>query len=198
MVKQTALLNNSLAKTNFETNTKALMENIIIRQATTEEVAQLQKIGRQTFWETFAAQNTLANMQEYLDTEFSTQKLTAELANPNSQFYFALSDGHIIGYLKLNMGTAQTELQETNAVEIERIYVLKAFHGKKIGQLLYEKAVQLAREQNADYVWLGVWEENKRAISFYKKNGFVAFDKHLFKLGNDVQTDIMMKLPLQV
>ena len=115
----------------------------------------------------------------------------------NAEFYFAVLDNTIIGYLKLNVGSAQTELQDDKALEIERIYVLKEFHGKKVGQLLYEKAIQIAKQKNVDYVWLGVWEENHRAVRFYKKNGFVPFDKHIFKLGHEEQTDIMMKLPLK-
>jgi ribosomal protein S18 acetylase RimI-like enzyme len=87
-------------------------------------------------------------------------------------------------------------LKDDKALEIERIYVLKDFYGKKVGQLLYEKAIELAKQVKSDYVWLGVWEENQRAISFYKKNGFEEFDKHIFKLGNDEQTDIMMKLQI--
>ena len=98
---------------------------------------------------------------------------------------------------KINFGQSQTELQDDTALEIERIYVLKEFHGKKVGQVLYEKAIEIAKQKNAHYVWLGVWEENPRAISFYKKNGFVEFDKHIFKLGDDEQTDIMMKLKLE-
>ena len=86
--------------------------------------------------------------------------------------------------------------QHENAMEIERIYVLSSFHGKKVGQFLYEHAIQIARDKNVRFVWLGVWEENPRAIQFYKKNGFVEFDKHIFKLGDDLQTDIMMKLVL--
>ncbi len=98
--------------------------------------------------------------------------------------------------MKLNFGQSQTELKDDKAIEIERIYVLKEFHGNKVGQILYDKAIEVARQKNADYVWLGVWEENPRAINFYKKNGFVEFDKHIFKLGEDEQTDIMMKLKL--
>ena len=74
--------------------------------------------------------------------------------------------------------------------------MLKTYQGKGVGKLLYEKALYCARQKNADYVWLGVWEENHRAIRFYKKNGFAEFDKHNFKLGDDDQTDIMMKLNL--
>jgi ribosomal protein S18 acetylase RimI-like enzyme len=74
--------------------------------------------------------------------------------------------------------------------------VLNAYLGKKIGQQLYDKAIHIATKMQMEYVWLGVWEENQRALNFYKKNGFVEFDKHIFKLGDDEQTDIMMKLQL--
>ncbi len=62
--------------------------------------------------------------------------------------------------------------------------------------MLYEKAIQIAMNTDVEYVWLGVWEENPRAISFYKKNGFIEFDRHIFRLGNDEQTDLMMRLEL--
>jgi len=170
--------------------------NINVKQVTLSEIDKLQEIGRQTFYETFAGSNTEDDMKKYLDESFSEIKLTTELKDTNSEFYFATLDNKVIGYLKLNFGQSQTELKDDKALEIERIYVPKEFHGKKVGQILYDKALQIARQKNVDYVWLGVWEENLRAISFYKKNGFVEFDKHVFKLGNDVQTDIMMKLNL--
>ena len=173
------------------------MENFSIRIVTLNDIDLLQKIGRQTFFETFSAGNTEEDMKKYLDEKFSIEKLTTELNSKNSVFYFAELDNNIIGYLKLNFGESQTELKDDKALEIERIYVLKEFHGKHVGQLLYEKAMQIARQTNADYVWLGVWDQNPRAINFYKKNGFVEFDKHIFKLGNDEQTDIMMKLQLK-
>jgi diamine N-acetyltransferase len=172
------------------------MENIKIQKVTLNEIALLQKISKESFFETFAASNTEENMKKYLETGFSIEKLTDELTDPNAAFYFAFNDNQVIGYLKLNFGNAQTELKDNNALEIERIYVLKAFHGKKVGQILYDKAIQIAKQANAAYVWLGVWEENPRAIQFYKKNGFVTFDKHIFMLGDDEQIDIMMKLQL--
>ena len=172
------------------------MNNIEIKRATIDDLDQLQKIGRITFSETFSSVNTEENMNKYLNEEFSVQKLSGELQDKHAEFYFALLDGAVIGYLKINFGASQTELKDDKAVEIERIYVLNAFHGKKIGQLLYDKAIQISKEKNAEYVWLGVWEENLKAIRFYTKNGFVVFDKHIFKLGNEEQTDFMMKLSL--
>ena len=172
------------------------MNGIDIQKVTLSDIAQLQKIGRQTFIETFSEANSEENMKNYLQEGFSIEKLTNEINNKNSEFYFATFNNEIIGYLKLNFGDSQTELKDHKALEIERIYVSKEFHGKKVGQFLYDKAIQIAKQKNAEYVWLGVWEENLRAISFYKKNGFVEFDQHIFKLGNDEQTDIMMKLKL--
>ena len=172
------------------------MENITVQKISISDLPALQKIGRQTFYETFAASNTEENITTYLEEGFSEDKLTTELEDQNAEFYFATLDNEVIGYLKLNFGASQTELKDDKALEIERIYVLQEFHGKKVGQILYNKAIEVAKDKKSDYVWLGVWEENPRAISFYKKNGFEEFDKHIFKLGNDEQTDIMMKLKL--
>ncbi|MEC4048688.1 GNAT family N-acetyltransferase [Flavobacterium sp. SUN046] len=172
------------------------MKNIHIEKTTTKDISQLQKIGKQTFYETFSENNTEENMKTYLEEGFSEEKLKTELNDENAEFYFAKINNDVIGYLKLNFGQSQTELKDDKALEIERIYVLKEFHGKKVGQILYDKAIEVAKQKKADYVWLGVWEENPRAINFYKKNGFVEFDKHIFKLGEDEQTDIMMKLKL--
>jgi ribosomal protein S18 acetylase RimI-like enzyme len=170
--------------------------NVKIRKINILDLAQLQEIGISTFAETFAEYNTKEDLDKYLVESFSNEKLSAELNNPDASFYFAEVDNTVIGYLKINFGDAQTELKDNKSVEIERIYVLQAYHGKKIGQLLFNKAIEIAKEHQAHYVWLGVWEENHRALQFYKKNGFVQFDTHIFKLGNDEQTDIMMKLAL--
>jgi ribosomal protein S18 acetylase RimI-like enzyme len=168
-------------------------ENIIIRKGFQCDLLTLQRIGRTTFSETFSDVNTEENMQKYLDEGFSIEKLTDELNNPDSIFYFAELNNKTIGYLKLNVGSSQTELKDIKALEIERIYVLKEFQGRNIGQMLYDKAIQIAMNAKVEYVWLGVWEHNPKAISFYEKNGFIVFDRHIFRLGDDEQTDLMMK-----
>ena len=170
--------------------------NIKIQQINNSHIAALQQIGRQTFSETFAESNSAENIAKYIEEAYSYEKLSAELNNPDSFFYFAMLDEKVIGYLKLNMGGSQTELKDNDAIEIERIYVLKSFQGKKVGQMLFDKAITIAKESQVAYVWLGVWEENKRALQFYTKNGFIEFDQHVFVLGDEAQTDIMMKLEI--
>lgn len=169
---------------------------IEIKRATLKDLVPIQNISKQSFTETFASINTPENIESYLQSSFNTEQLTSEISNPNSPFYLAILDSEPIGYLKLNLGDAQTEILKDNTLEIQRIYVLQAFHGKKIGQILLEEAIKVAQESSVDYIWLGVWEENHRALQFYSKNGFVEFDKHLFILGDDQQTDLLMKLKI--
>ncbi|GAA4465294.1 GNAT family N-acetyltransferase [Nemorincola caseinilytica] len=172
------------------------METIGIRKADIADIDRLQHISRLTFSQAFAADNAEENMQAYLQEAFSTEKLAAELRDPCSVFYFAIRNNDIIGYLKLNFGPSQTDIKDDTALEIERIYVLAEFHGKKVGQLLFEKALEVALQRGARYIWLGVWEHNHKAIAFYSKNGFLPFDEHIFLLGTDPQTDIMMRRDL--
>ena len=169
------------------------MDLITITKADVEHLAIVQQIGRETFFETFAEANTEADMEKYLAENFSNAKISAELDNPESQFFVAWRSEDPVGYMKLNTGHIQTELQDPASLEIERIYVKSAFHGQRVGQLLYDKALEIAGFEQKKYIWLGVWEENLKAIRFYEKNGFVAFDKHIFKFGEDEQTDTMMR-----
>jgi ribosomal protein S18 acetylase RimI-like enzyme len=172
------------------------MDTIEIEKVVVSDVQRLQQIAKQTFQEAFSANNTPENLEKYMEESFSLDKLTSELNDNSSNFYFATCNNDVVGYLKLNFGQSQTDLKDYRALEIERIYVLKEFYGKKAGQLLFKKAVEIAKQANLEYVWLGVWEKNERAINFYKKNGFVEFDVHSFQLGNEEQTDILMKIQL--
>lgn len=169
------------------------MKQTVIRKAAQEDLSVIQSIGRETFFETFAASNTEADMKDYLEKSFHEEKLSAELSHPDSQFFIAWEAQTPIGYLKINWGQAQTELKDDTALEIERIYVRSSHQGQQVGRLLYEKALETAQLLGKSAIWLGVWEENARAIRFYQKNGFVAFDQHRFIVGNDVQTDILMR-----
>ena len=110
-----------------------------------------------------------------------------------STFYFCYCNGQLAGYLKLNVGAAQSDVKDDEALEIERIYILNEFQGKGIGKWLTEQTKQKAKQLKKAYVWLGVWEENKAAIRFYTREGFTKFATHPYPIGNDVQTDWLMK-----
>ncbi|MFT5714675.1 MAG: ribosomal protein S18 acetylase RimI-like enzyme [Flavobacterium sp.] len=173
------------------------MTKIEIRKAYISDLESIQKIAAKTFRETFAVVNTPENIIYYLEENFNKTQLTKELSNAESSFYLATLDQKIIGYLKINFGKAQTEIMNEQALEIQRIYVLQEFHGKKVGQLFIDEVLNIAKLNTVSFIWLGVWEKNHRALGFYRKNNFSVFDEHVFTLGDDKQTDLLMKLETQ-
>lgn len=160
------------------------------------DIEELHALAVETFVDTFAPVNTQEDMDHYVQTSLSKERLLSELADPNSLWFIAKQDNEDVGYVKVNFKDAQTELKSANSMEIERIYVRKKFQGKGFGQVLLTKAIETAADTHVDFVWLGVWEKNFKAIAFYEKNNFIPFDTHAFKLGNDLQTDILMKYEL--
>ncbi|MNW09975.1 Protease synthase and sporulation negative regulatory protein PAI 1 [compost metagenome] len=54
------------------------------------------------------------------------------------------------------------------------------------------KALDIAKDQNKEKIWLGVWEKNENAIKFYEKMNFVQTGTHSFYMGNEEQIDFIM------
>lgn len=172
------------------------MQNITIRKVTIADLEVLLRISKQTFFDAFEAINNPDDFKAYTSVAFTKDKFSSELSNPNSEFYFAVDRDNIIGYIKLNFASAQTEFQDVEALEVERIYVSAAYQGRQIGELLLNHAVDIAHREKVKYVWLGVFENNSHAIRFYERNGFKKFSSHYFMIGNDRQTDWLMKRKL--
>ncbi len=168
------------------------MQELIVTKVLLNQIEDLQIISRHTFAETFAEYNSTVNMANYLEKDLSVQQLTSEFNNPESVFYFVLLNENVIGYLKLNLLNADEMQLTLKGMEIARIYVLNRHHGDGAGQLLFNTAISIAEETHCDYIWLGVWEKNARAIRFYEKNSFEIIGNKKFILGEDVQNDFLM------
>ena len=166
---------------------------LIFKQCTSDDLQALRDFSCRTYHETFASMNTPANMNAYLEQSFHINKLCGELADNNSTFYFFYAGANLAGYLKLNESPAQTDLHDPQSLEIERIYVAKEFQGQGLGGVLLNKAFDTAKRRNKAYVWLGVWEKNTKAVVFYKKNGFYETGTHSFFMGEEEQTDFIMR-----
>lgn len=175
------------------------MENNDLRliKLNSKDLEELVTLSIKTFSNAFEHQNTPENFNHYIKTALNNEKLKEELNNPNSEFYFAKLNNETVGYLKLNYNQAQSDLKEKNGMELERIYVLQGFQGINIGKKLLYFTINQAKQKKLDYVWLGVWDKNLRAIAFYKRNGFEISGSHPFYLGSDQQTDLIMKLNLK-
>lgn len=167
--------------------------SINIRYGTPADAALLAEIGAQAFAETFAADNTPENLAAYLATAFSPSVQAAELVEPLSCFLIAERGETAIGYARLRAGHVPPEVGDPNAVELQRIYVLKDWLGYKVGAALMQASLEEARTRNYTTIWLGVWEQNPRAIAFYQRWGFEPAGTHVFQLGDDSQTDWIMQ-----
>ena len=173
-----------------------MLGQIKLVRCKTEDLDLLREIGLRAFKEAFESLNNPADFAAYIAKAFDFGKLRQELENPASAFFFAKNRGEVVGYLKVNYPGAQTDPQGDNCLEIERIYTFKAHFGQGVGEFLLKKAFDIAQAKNHDFVWLGVWNQNERAIRFYEKHGFVRFGQHDFWLGNDLQTDLLMRVLL--
>ena len=164
-----------------------------IRLATEEDAELIADLSRSTFYETFAAHNIPENMEKFMNEQFKKEKLVAEVYDPWNIFILAYDDNEIAGYAKMRSGFNPGPSENLPEIEIQRIYSVTKKLGKGVGKLLMQHCLEIAKERNNNTIWLGVWEHNKRAIDFYTKWGFVKFGEHEFILGDDVQTDWLMK-----
>lgn len=165
-----------------------------LRRCTGNDVDVLMEISKSTFIAAFEQHNDPEDFKNYLKEAFAKEKLQSELENKNSAFYFVYLGEVLVGYFKTNRGEAQTEVKDSQSLELERIYVVPSYQGMKIGGWMIEKVIQLASDENMKYVWLGVWEHNPRAIKFYQKLGFQKFGTHPYYIGKDEQTDWLLRL----
>ena len=172
------------------------MNNLSIKECSLKDIENVKYISEKTFYETFSGENTKEDMENYLKENFSYEKLEGEIKNNGSKFYIVETNEEVVAYMKVNFDKAQTETGHDNTLEVQRIYVLQEYKSKHIGKKLIQKAIEIGKNNSLNYIWLGVWENNINAIKFYEKQGFEKFDTHIFKLGEDEQTDNLMKLML--
>ena len=165
---------------------------ITIRRGTLEDARLLSELGERTFSETFAADNTPEDLAAYIATSFNVAQQTAELEHPDSTFLIAEVDGRAAGYAKLHESDPEKDVEGAKPIELVRLYVSREWLGRGIGEQLMRACVDEARKTGHETLWLGVWEHNGRAQSFYRKWNFRAVGEHMFQLGADMQRDILM------
>ncbi len=169
---------------------------IHLKPCSATEVSLLRELSETTFLETFAWCNTQKDMAEYLSQAYNEEKLLRELSDSAVSFFLIYVEGRAAGYIKVNETPSQTDIGDSESLEIERLYVLGEFQGAGLGKRLMAHALAFAKKRNKKYVWLGVWEHNEKAKRFYAKMGFYKIGAHPFVLGSDIQTDEIMRKDL--
>lgn len=171
---------------------------IIIVPVNRETLPLLVQLEQQTFRETFGRNYDPEDLHTFLQEKKSTEALANELTQPGTTFFMLYCEHTPAGFLKLNLHKQpdSTPPLPEPVMELEKIYVLQAFQGKKFGHTLIQHALQQASAQQVKTLWLGVWEHNNKAIQFYRKQGFEQFGAHSFRIGKQTDTDWLMKKTL--
>jgi ribosomal protein S18 acetylase RimI-like enzyme len=170
--------------------------NLIVRRGNVEDARLLAELGARTFSETFAADNTPENMTAYLASSFSLGQQAAELADPHCLFEIAETDGVAMGYALLRSGNVLDDVTGNKPIELVRLYVSRESLGSGVGAALMQACIGEAKQRGYKTLWLGVWEHNNRAQTFYRRWHFHEVGTHVFQLGDDPQTDILMQRSL--
>ncbi|MEE9361811.1 MAG: GNAT family N-acetyltransferase [Cellulophaga sp.] len=164
-----------------------------LQKCSLHHVEELMKISKKTFIDAFEEDNEPEDFKNYIDLAFDKERVLEELKNEHSYFYFVYKELDLVGYFKLNAEDAQSDVKDSSAMELERIYVLQEFQGLKIGQWMLDEVKEIVLEKGKKYIWLGVWEKNLSAIKFYQKYNFFKFGEHPYYIGKDKQTDWLMR-----
>ena len=167
-----------------------------IRIANANDAALLAELGERTFIQTFAAENSAEDMDSYLASAFNPARQAAELEDPASLFFIAEVAGLAAGYAQLRRGPAEETVKGAKPIELVRLYVSSEWLGRGVGNALMRACIDEARQSGHETLWLGVWERNARAQAFYRRWKFRPVGKHIFQLGSDPQTDILMERDL--
>lgn len=161
-----------------------------------EHAADLAKLKADTFVETFAEENDPKHVQAHVAREFTAEAVKPTLEDDRSTTWWLLDAGVPVGFLKVNRGGAQTEPDLADGLEVEQVYVMGTHHGRRLGSRLMQHAIDTARDEGFPFIWLGVWENNHKAVAVYEHVGFFAIGDHRFLFGDEEQRDVLMRLDL--
>ena len=171
---------------------------VSIRKAEKADAETVADIGRKTFYETWRSVNTEEDLQMYLLKSFNTKEIAEEIQNQGVIiFLLAYVANEVAGYAKLRNDRNHDQLKGKRSIEMERIYVLKKFQDKKIGKALMDESLSISNREKYELIWLGVNQENFKAIDFYKRYGFEIFGTKKFILGTAIDEDYLMKKELK-
>lgn len=169
---------------------------LIIRKANRSDAKQLSHLAEATFRETFGAENAVEDMDLHCQLNYSEAIQAREISAPNMTTFLGVEGDRLIGFAQVRRDGAPHCVPAKAPAEIQRLYVDKEWHGRGVAQDMMDACINEIKERGFDAAWLGVWERNPRAISFYKKFGFVEVGDHVFRLGRDPQRDIIMVRPV--
>lgn len=169
-------------------------QQITIRKASSSDAEGVAKMGAHVFTFAFGHSVSPEDLQAYLDETYTTEAISRAIANPDSKMLVAADEEDVLkGFVTLERGTSEPCVEGVESrVELNRLYVDVEAHGQGVGTLLSNAIEQVAKEEGFRNMWLGVWEENEKAIRAYERWGYKMVGDHDFQIGDIVQRDLIM------
>jgi ribosomal protein S18 acetylase RimI-like enzyme len=168
------------------------INKVVVRKAQLDDSKKISEISGRLFKQTYEGKMPSEDLDVYITEEFKQELKIEELKDSSITTFIAETEGKAIGYAQIRK--KQMPFTSDNSCELElwRIYLDSLYQRIGIGNLLLGKVSEVARDLSSDYIWLGVWDQNTQAISFYEKNGFSVVGNQQFEVGSDIQNDLVM------
>lgn len=163
-----------------------------IRLATINDAEALAQLAERTFRDTFTDANNFTDMELYCAKTFAMEIQRQEILDPNCETILAEIETQPVAFAQVKRYAPKECVAAKGPSELYRLYVSKEWHGQGVAQEVMVQVFSTAAHAGANHIWLGVWEDNPRAIAFYRKYGFNVVGEHIFQFGNDPQRDLIM------
>ncbi|KND94332.1 putative N-acetyltransferase [Tolypocladium ophioglossoides CBS 100239] len=167
---------------------------ITVRRATPNDAPSIADLGVRVFSLSFGHSVSSEQLQAYLGKAYSIPAITADVTNPLKDTVVAATPaGALIGFAILTRGSSEPCIAHLDStIELQRLYIDLAYHGKGVGKMLALEVEGIARERGFKKIWLGVWEESYKARKVYERLGYKVVGSREFQLGGVAQLDHVM------
>ena len=167
-----------------------------LRRAVAGDAPSLSVLAERTFRDAFSARNSPANMDLHCSRVFGSDIQQREIEDRGLVTTIAEAENQMIGFSQLRFASGHASVSAEHPAELKRLYVVAEWHGRDVGRNLMQDVIDTAAREGCDVLWLGVWEHNPKAMSFYRKFGLEVVGTHAFMLGQDRQRDLVMSMKL--
>jgi ribosomal protein S18 acetylase RimI-like enzyme len=172
-----------------------------IRIATAADAATLSELASATFPLACPPHTAQEAIADFISRNFTVTSFDGYLAEPSRELFLAEEAGEAIGYAMLILGEPTDENVKASITlrptcELSKLYVRPGHQGSGVSAALVDTAIQYARADRREGMWLGVNEENGRANAFYEKSGFAKVGVKQFQVGDRLEDDFVRELAL--
>lgn len=170
------------------------------RSASAQDAAALAVLAARTFPLACPPHVTAAEAAGFVARNLAAENFLQYLADPDRIVLVIDTGGELTGFAMLVFGepadpdvAGAIRLRPT--VELSKFYLAPEVHGTGSARGLMDSSLRAAAERGAAGVWLGVNEQNARAIRFYAKCGYETVGRKHFQVGEGVENDFVMERP---